>query len=475
MYDVAIVGGGMAGMCAAARVQARGLTTIVFEAHGQPGGCAGFFRRKGFSFDVGATTLVDFEPGGIGGDLLQEIGMTQFEQEVLPGYAAWLPDRRVTLYRQRDQWERERLEKLGGSARHVRFWKLLDRLAEVFWRASRRGLALPLRGVQGMRRVLGTIAPRDYPLLRYSEWTMGDVLSRFRLREDTALVGLLSMLIEDTVHSTIDRAPSINSALGINIRGAGVSRAVVGMRGFWRSFTSHFRTLGGELRVGCPVSEIERLRSGFRVHTRRGIFECDQIVSALPANLTAQIAPQAVRNELQPSLDRDAQAQGGAIVVFLGVPEDEVMGHEFTHHQILESYQRPLGNGNNMFISVSQRGDSDSAPEGCRAVMVSTHCDLEPWENLPEDVYQREKQAVGERLLSSARRVYPNLGRSPLVCEVATPRTYRRFTRRVRGAVGGVRQSILNNNQNALGCETKLPGFWMVGDSTWPGLGTVAC
>jgi phytoene dehydrogenase-like protein len=64
MYDVAIIGGGIGGMATAARLQAAGLATGVFEAHGQPGGCAGFFRRRGFAFDVGATTLVDFRPGG---------------------------------------------------------------------------------------------------------------------------------------------------------------------------------------------------------------------------------------------------------------------------------------------------------------------------------------------------------------------------------------------------------------------------
>ena len=67
MNDVAVIGAGIAGMATAARLQARGLTTIVLEAHGQAGGCAGYFRRQGFAFDVGATTLVDFEPGGVVG------------------------------------------------------------------------------------------------------------------------------------------------------------------------------------------------------------------------------------------------------------------------------------------------------------------------------------------------------------------------------------------------------------------------
>ena len=63
-YDVAVVGAGMAGMATAARCQARGLRTAVLESHAMVGGCAGYYRRRGFSFDVGATTLVDFEPGG---------------------------------------------------------------------------------------------------------------------------------------------------------------------------------------------------------------------------------------------------------------------------------------------------------------------------------------------------------------------------------------------------------------------------
>src|SRR5215510_16023231 len=84
--DVAVIGGGIAGMATAARLQAAGLRTLVLEAHGLPGGCAGYFRRKGFAFDVGATTLVDFEPGGVGSELLSNIGMDAVEGEALPGY-----------------------------------------------------------------------------------------------------------------------------------------------------------------------------------------------------------------------------------------------------------------------------------------------------------------------------------------------------------------------------------------------------
>ena len=129
MYDAAIIGGGLAGTATAVRLQASGLSTIVLEAHGQPGGCAGFFRR-GFSLRRGSDHARRLRPGGVGGELLESVGMMPIEGETLPGYVAWLPDRTVTLLREPAAWSRERLEPLGDTPGHRAFWRLLDRLAE---------------------------------------------------------------------------------------------------------------------------------------------------------------------------------------------------------------------------------------------------------------------------------------------------------------------------------------------------------
>ncbi|MBZ0284499.1 MAG: NAD(P)/FAD-dependent oxidoreductase [Anaerolineae bacterium] len=474
IYDVAIMGAGIAGMATAARLQAQGLSTLLLEAHGRPGGCAGYFRRRGFSFDVGATTLVDFEQGGVGGEFLDSIGMTALEGEALPGYVAWLPDRTVTLYRDSARWAAERLSGLGNTPAHRALWRLLDQLAGAFWEASRRGIKMPMHSLADALHNLGTIGLANLPLARYVGWTMGDALRHFGLRDDPALVGLLGMLIEDTVHSTVDRAPLINAALGITIRGAGLTRHRGGMYGFWRRLVGHYRALGGDLRLACPVEHLDGQFGDFRLHTRQGHYAARQVVSALPAAITARIAPDLAK-PLHRYLKRDADAEGGAMVVFLGVPESEVGGQDFTHHQLMQDYSLPLGNGNNMFISVSAPNDTESAPVGCRAVMISTHCELEPWEGLSQEAYAAQKEAAGKRLLDYARRVYPNLGENALVYEIATPCTYEHFTNRPRGTVGGVRQTLRNANQYAIPHDLGPRGLWMVGDSTWPGLGTVAC
>lgn len=473
--DVAVIGGGIAGLATAARLQAQGQATMILEAHSLAGGCAGYFRRAGFSFDVGATTLVDFEPGGVGGEFLDAIGIDDLDVDPLPGYVAWLPDREVLLHRDLPRWHDERLAMLGDTDQHRSFWRFLDRLARVFWDASRRGVKLPLQGPVDVARAARILGPRNWLLGRCLFMTLGDALRAHGLRDDTALVALLSMLVEDTVHASIDHAPLINAALGITIRGAGLSRAPGGMRGFIGRVLARYGELGGRFVRNCRVDEVSGVKGAFMVRTSKGTVFAQEVVSAIPAATTARIAPDEVGDRLKPYLRRDADAVGGAIVVFLGVPEAEVDDHEWTHHQLLHDYDAPLGLGNNMFVSVSSPGDTASAPPGYRAVMISTHCEPEPWMNAEGPDYEAAKAQIGERLVRLARRVYPRLATAPLVYEVATPRTYARFASRPGGAVGGVRQTLRNTNQHAIPHDIGVDGFHLVGDTTWPGLGTVAC
>jgi phytoene dehydrogenase-like protein len=473
--EVAVVGGGIAGMATALRLQAAGIDTVVLEAHGHAGGCAGYWRHKGFSFDVGATTLVDFSPGGVGGDLLDAVGLPPLAGERLAGYEAWLPDRRVRLHHDPQRWRAERLRAFGDDPRHRRLWALLDQLATVFWRATRDGVRLPLRGPSDAIHDLRILGLRHLPLFRHLGSTVGAALRRVGLQDDAALRGLLGMLVEDTVHSELDRAPLINAALGITMRGAGLTRHAGGMHGFWRTLVRHYRGLGGLLRVATEVSRVDRHGDGYRILAQRGELHAKRVVFAIPAPAVRAIAATLpVARRLRPYVDRDRRHYGGAVVAFLGVPSAEVEGQDFTHHQLLQDYRSPLGDGNNMFISVSAPGDELSAPPGHRAVMISTHTSLKDWVGLDDDEYAHRKKEIGERLVGYAKRVYPTLGDRAVVFDVGTPRTYERFAWRPYGAVGGAHLTPRNANQFAVPHDLGGPGVWLVGDTTWPGLGTVA-
>jgi C-3',4' desaturase CrtD len=471
--DVAIVGGGLAGTATALRLQAAGLSTVLFEAHGHLGGCAGYWRHRGFSFDVGATTLVDFEPGGVGAELLDAVGVPPIEGDHLPGYEAWLPDRTVTLHRDHEKWHAERLRAFGDDVNHRAFWAELDQLADVFWRASRVGLRMPMRRPADVLHNLNSVGWKSAPTARRLRETLAQAMRRHRVDQDRALKTLLGMLVEDTVHSTVDRAPLINAALGITIRGAGLTRHHGGMHGFWRTLVARYRELGGLVRTGTPV---HRVRSGFEIETSRGVTRAGQVVLAVPApTVRALCGGLPVAGRLTRYLERDRGEMGGAVIVFLGVPEEEVGDHRLTHHQFLHDYAQPFGDGNNMFVSVSAPGDTLSAPPGHRAVMISTHTSLSAWSTLDTSEYAQRKKEIGERLIGLARRAYPALGERAVVAEVGTPRAFERYAFRPGGAVGGPHQTLRNSNQYAIPHDLGGRGLWLAGDSTWPGLGTVAC
>ncbi|MEM9138041.1 MAG: NAD(P)-binding protein, partial [Cyanobacteria bacterium P01_F01_bin.42] len=70
---VTVVGAGIGGLTAGALLAKRGYPVTVYDQAYIPGGCASTFKRQGFTFDVGATQVAGFEPGGIHHQIFQEL------------------------------------------------------------------------------------------------------------------------------------------------------------------------------------------------------------------------------------------------------------------------------------------------------------------------------------------------------------------------------------------------------------------
>lgn len=52
-YDVIIIGSGLGGLTAGAKLAQDGNKILLLEQHCIPGGCATTFKRKGYTMDVG--------------------------------------------------------------------------------------------------------------------------------------------------------------------------------------------------------------------------------------------------------------------------------------------------------------------------------------------------------------------------------------------------------------------------------------
>ncbi len=72
---IVVIGAGIGGLTTAALLARRGRSVKVFDLAIVPGGCASTFRRRGFTFEVGATQVAGLEPGGIHHRIFGELGI----------------------------------------------------------------------------------------------------------------------------------------------------------------------------------------------------------------------------------------------------------------------------------------------------------------------------------------------------------------------------------------------------------------
>ena len=140
-------------------------------------------------------------------------------------------------------------------------------------------------------------------------------------------------------------------------------------------------------------------------------------------------------------------------------------------HQVLQAYDRPIHDGNNVLVSLSPPGDEGYGPGHVRVATMSTHTRPAEWEGLEREGYERKKAEYRERMLSALGKALPEAPGALEHAEFASPRSFRRYTRRAGGAVGGPPVSRSNSNFLAVGSDVLGPGLWVVGDSVFPGAG----
>ena len=161
-------------------------------------------------------------------------------------------------------------------------------------------------------------------------------------------------------------------------------------------------------------------------------------------------------------------------MAYVGLDADAVPPGLPDHHQVVMDYDKPLGEGNSVFLSLSPTWDTSRAPTGRRALTLSTHTRIQPWWALRQadrDAYRARRAEYTERLLCAAERVIPGLRSRARLVLPATPLTFEFYTGRRLGMVGGFPQTSL---LRARGPRTHLPNVFLVGDSIFPGQSTAA-
>jgi C-3',4' desaturase CrtD len=462
-----IIGAGIGGLTAGALLLKAGHRVTVLEAHVYPGGCAGTFYHQKYRFDAGATLAGGFAPGGPHARVAEALGLTWPIHPVDPAWVVHLPDgRSVTQWADAGQWQAERQAAFPGTEP---FWQTLQTLADISWDVSSRPFPWPPESLHDIYTLARALRPKTLRALPYLLRTVGNLLPA----GDPLLRTFVDAQLLISAQTTSEQANALYGSAALDLPRRGVNHVRGGIGALADTLVNWIRQNGGEVLFRQQVTEIE-VKNGraHAVRTNKGLrLEADNILANLTPwalrDLLGEDAPAKLAKEV-----RQREATWGAFTVYLGVDAAKLPSTTAGHHQIIVDAQRPLGEGNSVFVSMSDPDDPSRAPAGHRAITLSTHTAIAPWWQLrhgDQAAYEARRADYTERLLTAAETALPGLRSAITLCLPGTPVTFEFYTRRPSGMVGGFPQeSILQ----ARGPSTGIANLWLVGDSIFPGQST---
>jgi len=473
-FDLVVVGGGIGGLATAGLARSRGLDVALLEAHTKLGGCAGYFERGPYHFDAGATALMGLGAGEPIGDLLAILGV-DFEGVKTSAYRVHLPDRTLDVVADAPTFEAASVAAFADRPEAQRhFWRLQAAVGDALFAAAGRVPRLPVRSVGDMLYDLRILGPDG--LLAASTWllTVRDVLRFFGLSESVPFRSLVAMLLQDTAQAGPETVPFANAAACLQAYRLGMSRPRGGMAALAEGIGGRFASMGGDLRVGTLVDRVEAVEGGFSVTTRRREqLLARQVAFNLPLDLAATLLGRSVEGRLA-RREGQSRAAWSAFTGYVAIRREAVADDAPLFQQVLQSYDRPIHDGNNVLVSLSPPGDEGYGPSGVRVATMSTHTRPADWVNLDRGAYLTKKALYQAEMLAALGRALPDAPTNLRHAEFASPRSFLRYTRRREGAVGGPPVSRRNSNFLAVDADVLGPGLWVVGDSVFPGQGTMA-
>lgn len=474
-YDAAVIGAGFGGLATALSLAEAGVKVLLVETLGYPGGCASTFERRGHRFESGATLFSGFAEGQLMRRWIERHGL-EVEHRVLdpvvelrtPGWSLAVPPQRDELV--------ERLCAFPGapSAGIRSFFERQRRVADALWELFAEPRLLPPFGLAELA-VHARRLPRYLPLARLVGRPLVETLERDGVAGFEPLRTYVDATCQITVQAGVEsaEAPFALAAMDYYFRGTGHVHGGVGRLA--EALVEAIRGAGGEVAYFERAERLERRGDGWKLTTRRREVEARAVAANLLPRAAARLA--GIDLDVHPRLGRLARRVGegwGAAMLYLALPPGALEREQAHHLELVQDPGAPLVEGNHLFCSVSAADELGRTPDDGRTVTVSTHVPGERLEDADRERRAAYVENVQERMREGVRRLAPELASATEHHLTASPRTFERFTGRPDGFVGGIPRRAGWSHYRELTPRPVLPGFYLVGDTVFPGQSTLA-
>lgn len=413
-YDTIIIGAGLSGLAAGIRLAYFDRSVCLLERHTTIGGLNSFYRLRGRNHDVGLHAVTNYAaPGTKTGPLsklLRQLRLSWDDFSLVPQCGS-------------------RVDFPGCSLRFSNDFSLLEQeIAENF----------PSQ-IDGFRRLVAHIAGHNETSLDRESQSARAVTGEFL--SDPLLIDMLFcplMFYGSATPHDMDFSQFV--IMFKSIFQEGFARPREGIRRILKHLVRKYRELGGELRLRAGVQQI--LMDGERatgVLLDDGtVIEGENILSSAGSAETLRLCP-----TLTSANETDPPGEISFVETIFSLDcLPASLGHEETivFYSDTEKfrYDRPTDDcdiSSGIICSPNNFQYDEPLEEGC--LRITALADPDRWMDLPEAEYLRRKEDWCSRIARAALSHIPDFQPHVLDTDMFTPRTIRKFTGHLNGAVYG--------------------------------------
>ena len=478
--DAIVIGSGIGGLVTASQLASKGAKVLVLERYKIPGGSGGSFKRKGYTFDVGASMIFGFGQKGYTNLLTRALADIGENCETIPDPVQLhyhLPDNfEIAINRNYESFisnlsNKFPHEKVGIESFYNKCWEVFNCLD-----------SMPLLSIEEPKYLAKVFFKAPLACLGLARWlpiNAGEVARRYI--KDPELLRFIDIECFCWSVMPAEKTPMINAGMVFSDRHAGgINYPKGGVGVIAEKLVKGIIKFGGEVRYNSSVKKIivnknsakgVELENGEIIHAKKIISNSTRWDTFNTEDNNKSLVEYKDIPSSERKWKKRYEASPSFLSMHLGVDKQCIPEGTHCHHLIVNDWAQMDKEQGVLFVSIPSLLDSTIAPEGRHIIHAFTPSSFESWRDLDNKSYLKKKQTDSDLILNRLEKIIPTIKANVSYKEVGSPKTHRRFLGRFNGSYGPIPSRKLPGLLYMPFNSTSVENLFCVGDSCFPGQG----